>query len=131
MSQRKSHFQRGTTELIGKFENSLNNFIEAISVMLITACVIPLVTFMSLIWLIKTILQIDIPSVSDMAKKTRIDPNKLTHEELMHTGNPTIRDDQIKTKMPISLYHAYREYQYGIYAYGDPDGNVIENQLDR
>ena len=53
------------------------------------------------------------------------------YEELMHTGNPTIRDDQIKTKMPISLYHAYREYQYGIYAYGDPDGNVIENQLDR
>ena len=52
------------------------------------------------------------------------------YEELMHTGNPTIRDDQIKTKMPISLYHAYREYQYGIYAYGDPDGNVIENQLD-
>ena len=51
----------GTTEAISKFEDSLNNFVEAISVMLITACAIPVLTFVVLMWLIKAILQIDIP----------------------------------------------------------------------
>ena len=53
--------QGGTAEAITKFENSLNNFVEAISVMLITACAIPVLTFVVLLWLIKAILQVDIP----------------------------------------------------------------------
>ena len=70
----------GTTEIINKFEGSLNNFIEAMSVMLITACVIPLLTFIILLWLIQNVLQIDfnIPFVSDLAKHTRINPHKIT-----------------------------------------------------
>lgn len=70
----------GTTEIINKFEGSLNNFIEAMSVMLITACVIPLLTFVILLWLIQNVLQIDfnIPFVSDLAKQTRINPHKIT-----------------------------------------------------
>ena len=69
----------GTSVLLGKFENSLNNFIEAIAVMIITACVIPLVTFGVLIWLMKTILQVDFatPQLSNLAKKVRINPKRI------------------------------------------------------
>lgn len=72
--------QGGATTLVTRFETSLNNFVEAISVMLITACLIPIGTFMLLIWLLKMILQIDVPmpSFDEMAKKVRIDPGKLT-----------------------------------------------------
>ena len=73
-------FNGGTAEVISKFENSLNNFIEAISVMLITSCAIPLVTFMVLMWLIKAVLQVDLraPSLPQIAEHTRINPHQIT-----------------------------------------------------
>ncbi len=66
----------GTREVLGKFENSLNNFVEAISVMLITACVIPIMTFAVLLWLIKALFQIDLrpPSLEQLAMRARIKP---------------------------------------------------------
>ena len=69
----------GTSALLGRFENSLNNFIEAIAVMIITACVLPLVTFGVLIWLIKTILRVDFkaPQLNELAKKVRINPKRI------------------------------------------------------
>ncbi|GEM_PF-266260 len=73
-----------TTETVKKFENSLNNFVEAIAVMIITACVIPLITFAMLIWLIKSVLQVDFqtPSLASLASKTKLDPNKV--KEIYH-----------------------------------------------
>ena len=73
-----------TAETVKNFENSLNNFVEAIAVMIITACVIPLVTFAMLIWLIKSVLQVDFqtPSLASLASKTRLDPNKV--KEIYH-----------------------------------------------
>ncbi|MBQ9329122.1 MAG: hypothetical protein IJ225_11405 [Solobacterium sp.] len=70
----------GAVTLVEKFETSLNNFVEAISVMLITACVIPILTFMVLIWLVKSILQIDIktPSLPEMKKRIRMDQKRLS-----------------------------------------------------
>ncbi len=70
----------GTVELIEKFENSLNNFVEAISVMLITSCAIPIMTFMVLIWLLKALLMIDIPlpKLEDAAGKVRVNPKQIT-----------------------------------------------------
>ena len=50
----------GSMEIINRFEGSLNNFVEAISIMLITSCAIPLITFAVLYWLIKSILQVDL-----------------------------------------------------------------------
>jgi hypothetical protein len=75
-----SNITGGAATLVSGFETSLNNFVEAISVMLITACLIPAATFMFLIWLLKMLLQIDVPMplMEDMAKKVRFDPNKLT-----------------------------------------------------
>ncbi len=69
----------GTVELVTNFENSLNNFVEAISVMLITAVVLPLLTFAVLIWLVKSILQIDLrtPSLPQLANRTKIDPRRI------------------------------------------------------
>ena len=69
----------GATGLVKTFEEKLNNFIEAISVMLITACVIPILTFMVLLWLLRSILQIDIktPDFYELARKTRIDPYRI------------------------------------------------------
>ena len=70
----------GTTAVVKKFETSLNNFIEAIAVMLITSCVIPLLTFMVLIWFTKSLLNINAPapSLPELANKTRINPNQIT-----------------------------------------------------
>ncbi|MCR5230073.1 MAG: hypothetical protein K6D03_08090 [Solobacterium sp.] len=72
----------GTVELVGKFENSLNNFVEAISVMLITSCAIPLMTFVVLIWLLKALLQIDlrVPKLRDTAEKIKINPHQIAEK---------------------------------------------------
>lgn len=69
----------GTMELVSKFENSLNNFVEAISVMLITGCAIPILTFAVLIWLVKSVLQIDLkaPSLAEIAYYSRLDPKRI------------------------------------------------------
>ena len=41
-------------------QNSLNNFIEALAVMIVTSCVIPVLVLLFFIWLMRTILGIDI-----------------------------------------------------------------------
>jgi len=78
-----STVQGGTVELMNKFESSLNNFVEAISVMLITACAIPLLTFMVLFWLVKAVLQIDLkpPSLRTIACRAKIDPLMITEKK--------------------------------------------------
>ena len=43
-----------------KVEQVLNNFIEALAVMLVTSCVIPIVVLMFLVWLVKMVLGIDV-----------------------------------------------------------------------
>lgn len=47
-------------DIVEKAKTALNNFIEAIAVMLVTSCVIPLVTFFLFVWLMKLILELDI-----------------------------------------------------------------------
>lgn len=47
-------------ELTDKAEKTLNNFIEATAVMLITSCVIPLLVFAFYLWLMKVIVGIEI-----------------------------------------------------------------------
>ena len=65
----------GSREIINRFEHSLNNFVEAISVMIITACAIPIATFMLLLWLIKSFLQVDftMPSFIGIPKFPRME----------------------------------------------------------
>ena len=47
-------------ELVKKVENTLNRFIEAVAVMIITSCVIPILVMVFFFWLIKILLEVDV-----------------------------------------------------------------------
>lgn len=50
-------------ELVEKVENSLNHFIEAVAVMIITSCVIPMLVLLLLFWMVKIVLDVDLSGV--------------------------------------------------------------------
>ena len=49
-----------TEELVQKVENSLNHFIEAVAVMIITSCVIPMLVLLLFFWMVKIVLDVDL-----------------------------------------------------------------------
>ena len=49
-------------ELVRKIETSLSHFVEAVAVMLITSCVIPLLVLFVFFWLIKILVDVDLSS---------------------------------------------------------------------
>ena len=52
-----------TEELVQKVENSLNHFIEAVAVMSITSCVIPMLVLLLFFWMVKIVLDVDLSGV--------------------------------------------------------------------
>ena len=52
-----------TEELVQKVENSLNHFIEAVAVMIITSCVIPMMVLLLFFWMVKIVLDVDLSGV--------------------------------------------------------------------
>lgn len=50
-------------ELVEKVENSLNHFIEAVAVMIITSCVIPMLVLLLFFWMVKIVLNVDLSGV--------------------------------------------------------------------
>ena len=62
------------SELVKKGEKALSNFIDAIAVLLITSCAIPVIVLLFLIWIIKMIFGINI-SIPKRNKK--INENEL------------------------------------------------------
>lgn len=52
-----------TEELVQKVENSLNHFIEAVAVMIITSCVIPILVLLLFFWMVKIVLDVDLSGV--------------------------------------------------------------------
>ena len=52
-----------TEELVQKVENSLNHFIEAVAVMVITSCVIPMLVLLLFFWMVKIVLDVDLSGV--------------------------------------------------------------------
>lgn len=50
-------------ELMKKVENSLNHFIEAVAVMIITSCVIPMLVLLLFFWMVKIVLDVDLSGV--------------------------------------------------------------------
>lgn len=52
-----------TEELVRKVENSLNHFIEAVAVMIITSCVIPMLVLLLFFWMVKIVLDVDLSGV--------------------------------------------------------------------
>lgn len=65
----------GVSKLIEKGKNVLSKFIDAIAILLITTCVIPIAVLFFIIWIIKIIFGINIP-VKDV-KKVKIKPEKV------------------------------------------------------
>ena len=49
-----------TEELVQKVENSSNHFIEAVAVMIITSCVIPMLVLLLFFWMVKIVLDVDL-----------------------------------------------------------------------
>lgn len=52
-----------TEELVQKVENSLNHFIEAVAVMIITSCVIPMLILLLFFWMVKIVLDVDLSGI--------------------------------------------------------------------
>lgn len=63
-----SKVKDATTQAFEKVKTILNNFIEAIAFLIVTSCVIPILTLLFFIWCIKLILGISIPIPSKMTK---------------------------------------------------------------
>ena len=55
-----SSLKGGVSEIVRKAENALGNFIEAAALLLITSCVIPVLTLVLFIWIINVILGLDL-----------------------------------------------------------------------
>ena len=51
-------------------ENTLNRFIEAIAVMLVTSCVIPILVLLFFVWLVKLVLGVNI-TLPQIGKKKK------------------------------------------------------------
>ena len=52
-----------TEELVQKVENSLNHFIEAVAVMIITSSVIPMLVLLLFFWMVKIVLDVDLSGI--------------------------------------------------------------------
>ena len=50
----------GVSNLVDEAKESLNNFIEALAVMVVTSCLIPILVLVFFLWLVKSILGIDV-----------------------------------------------------------------------
>ena len=73
-----SKIKGGFSGILKKMESSLNNFIEALAVMIVTSCVIPILVLMFFVWLVKTLLNVEIhanpkmvPRLSEQVRKNR------------------------------------------------------------
>ena len=62
-------------ELVQKVQNSLNHFVEAVAVMLITSCVIPILVLLVFFWLIKVLLDVDISGENPKSGVQHSNPN--------------------------------------------------------
>ena len=56
-----------TTETIDRITSFIDNLMESLAVMIVTSCVIPLLVFVFLIWLVKTIFSANILTIDSSA----------------------------------------------------------------
>lgn len=70
----------GVTNTAEKFKNTLSDFVEAIAVMIVTDCLIPIVVLAFCLWIIKYIsgMPIDIRSIADNLKRLPVFGHKRT-----------------------------------------------------
>lgn len=77
-------FKNGAAGLAAKVDAVLNNFVEAIGVMIVTTCIMPLAAFAVLLWIIKLLTGVDIqvkmPKGSRTYSKLRACRKKITEK---------------------------------------------------
>ena len=83
-----SSLKGGVSEIVRKAENALGNFIEAVALLLITSCVIPVLTLVLFIWIINAVLGLDLKlpgkklgAISTAGSKLRGRANKSDKQE--------------------------------------------------
>ena len=83
-----SSLKGGVSEIVRKAENALGNFIEAAALLLITSCVIPVLTLVLFIWIINAVLGLDLKlpgkklgAISTAGSKLRGRANKSDKQE--------------------------------------------------
>lgn len=67
-----SNLGENVSELVNKGEKELSKFIDAIAVLLITSCVIPIIVLIFLVWIVKIIFGVKI-SIPNINKKKKIE----------------------------------------------------------
>ena len=60
--------QGAVTGLIDEAQKALNGFIEALAVMVVTSCIIPIVVLVFFLWLAKIILGVDVSAPAQMIR---------------------------------------------------------------
>ena len=58
-------------EILKKFENTVSSFIEAIAVMIVTSCLIPIGVLFFFLWLVKLIFSINVNGFNFMRRENR------------------------------------------------------------
>lgn len=83
-----SSLKGGVSEIVRKAENALGNFIDAAALLLITSCVIPVLTLVLFIWIINAVLGLDLKlpgkklgAISTAGSKLRGRANKSDKQE--------------------------------------------------
>lgn len=69
LSNLTSKIGNGISEIIEKGEDTFNSFLDAIAVMIITTCVIPLIVILVFIWIIKILFSFDIKIPNDVISR--------------------------------------------------------------
>ena len=69
IEQGLSKFKDGMTGMLEKGETLLNQFIETIAIILVTACVIPILVLVFMIWIVQMLFGIKIDVSKEMPKK--------------------------------------------------------------
>lgn len=59
LSEFFSKLKDGVSGAVTKVENILNNFVEALAVMIVTSCIIPIVVIIFFVWLVKIVLGVN------------------------------------------------------------------------
>lgn len=78
-------FKNGAAGLAAKVDAVLNSFVEAIGVMIVTTCIMPLASFAVLLWILKLLTGIDI--------KVKMPKGSRTYAKLSACGKKTIEKD--------------------------------------
>ncbi|MBP9999972.1 MAG: hypothetical protein KBT01_00330 [Clostridiales bacterium] len=55
-----SKFVEGVSGMASRLQNTMNNFIEAVAVLIVTSCVFPLLTFLCCMWVVRLIWGVDV-----------------------------------------------------------------------